>query len=428
MDSLTDSLLADIHAYRIAGLELAEASIYPMYGDQSILNVPSSVCALLDIPPLESGALRADILEPLGNDASVVILILMDALSFRRLQRWLAEDDSLVWNRLAESGVCVPITSVVPSTTCASLPTMWTGVPPARHGITGYEMWLKEYGLVANMIELKPATYQGNRASLEQAGFVPEDFLPAESITTHLQRHGVATHIFQHYGIVHSGLSKMFVGDAEVHPTSTAASVWASVFDLTQERPREREYIWVYWGSVDSLSHRHGPDDERNRWEFRLFSDAFEHLLLERLSAAHRDKTTVILTADHGQISTDRHDERFDLNRQPAFLEMLHLKPTGENRLAYVYMRPGCEDSARQYIEDAWPGQFELLDPAGAINSGLFGPGEVHPQLADRIGDLIVSARGHAYWWWADKANPLIGRHGGLSDEEMVVPFLAARL
>jgi hypothetical protein len=428
MDSLTETLLADIRAHRIPGLELSVESIHPRYGDQSILNVPSSVCELLDVPPLESGALRADILNPLGNDSSDVILILMDALSFHRLQRWLAEDDSLIWNHLADGGVLAPITSVVPSTTCACIPTLWTGVPPARHGITGYEMWLKEYGLVANMIELKPAAYRGGGASLEQAGFVPEDFLLVESISTHLQRHGIATHIFQHYSLVHSGLSEMFVGEAEVHPVSTAASLWASVFDLTAERPSERKYIWVYWGSIDGLSHRYGPDDERNRWEFKLFSDAFEHLFLERLPAAHRGKTTVILTADHGQITTDRQDEHFNLDRQPALMQMLHLKPTGENRLAYLYVRPGCEDSVRRYVEDAWSDQFHVLDPLSMIDDGLFGPGEVHPRLTDRIGDLIVSAQGHAYWWWVDKPNPLVGRHGGLSDEEMIVPFLAARL
>jgi hypothetical protein len=48
--------------------------------------------------------------------------------------------------------------------------------------------------------------------------------------------------------------------------------------------------------------------------------------------------------------------------------------------------------------------------------------------LADRLGDLIVIARKDAYLWWADKDNPLIGRHGGLSEQEMVVPFLSVEL
>jgi hypothetical protein len=37
-------------------------------------------------------------------------------------------------------------------------------------------------------------------------------------------------------------------------------------------------------------------------------------------------------------------------------------------------------------------------------------------------------SQGSAYLWWAPKENVLIGRHGGVSPEEMLVPFLAARL
>jgi hypothetical protein len=62
------------------------------------------------------------------------------------------------------------------------------------------------------------------------------------------------------------------------------------------------------------------------------------------------------------------------------------------------------------------------------VDAGLFGPGTPHPEIFNRIGDLIVAAKGSAYWWWAAKENPLIGRHGGLSADEMLVPFLAAKL
>jgi hypothetical protein len=48
--------------------------------------------------------------------------------------------------------------------------------------------------------------------------------------------------------------------------------------------------------------------------------------------------------------------------------------------------------------------------------------------LFDRLGDVIALARGDSYLWWANKDNPLIGRHGGLSPEEMLVPLLAVRL
>jgi hypothetical protein len=59
---------------------------------------------------------------------------------------------------------------------------------------------------------------------------------------------------------------------------------------------------------------------------------------------------------------------------------------------------------------------------------GLFGPGEAHPELQDRIGDYLAIGRGEAYFWWANKEDRMYGRHGGLHPEEMLVPFLAAPL
>ncbi len=136
----------------------------------------------------------------------------------------------------------------------------------------------------------------------------------------------------------------------------------------------------------------------------------------------------MILTADHGQITTDKENLDFNLGQHPGFVDMLHMTPSGENRLAYLHIRPGKKEEVKDYIQSTWPDQFVLIDPEAAVKAGLFGPGEPHPGIYDRLGDLIAAARGDAYWWWASKENPLIGRHGGLSEEEMLVPFLAARL
>jgi hypothetical protein len=94
----------------------------------------------------------------------------------------------------------------------------------------------------------------------------------------------------------------------------------------------------------------------------------------------------------------------------------------------YLFIKPGQADHVRSYFDQTWPGQFTFLDPSEAVAKGLFGPGTPHPRLADRLGDLIVAARDEAYLWWADKENPLIGQHGGLSPEEMIVPLLTVML
>jgi hypothetical protein len=219
----------------------------------------------------------------------------------------------------------------------------------------------------------------------------------------------------------------MLYRDVTTQAFSTAADVWVNMRHLLESYPDERFYAWIYWGEVDHLGHFYGPDDERTAAEFTSFSLAFNRLFLARLSPEARRGTLLILTADHGHITT-RKDAQYELRRHPDLARLLHISPTGENRLAYLYVRHGCAAEVRDYFEHHWPGEFALIDPRQAMQAGLFGPGEPHPRLLDRLGDLVLAARGDAYLWWADKDNRLLGRHGGLSPDEMLVPFLAARL
>jgi hypothetical protein len=136
----------------------------------------------------------------------------------------------------------------------------------------------------------------------------------------------------------------------------------------------------------------------------------------------------VILTADHGQINTPQKPDYLLLENHPDLNAMLHMRPTGENRLISLFPRSGQLQAVKDYFDTVWPEQFVYFSAKQAVESGLFGPGPAHPRLRDRLGDLIAAARGDAYLWWGDKENRLYGRHGGLHSDEMLVPFLAVRL
>ena len=428
MPDIISKLLPKIKSHRLSDIDLGDEFIYPNYDGLSILNIPSSICQLLNIPPVGAPPLASDILSPLGDGIRKVILILMDALSLHRLQEWMSDEKDMIWNHLLEDGLLAPLTSISPSTTSAALTSLWTGHSPAQHGIAGYEQWLKEYGIVANMIEHKPITYRGGVGSLSQAGFSPDTFLPVPTINDHLRKHSVAQYAFQHYSIIRSGLSQMFLEKNNRRSFSTPADLWVSIRNLFEQTPDERKYVWAYWSPVDGLPHTYGPDDERPKAEFNIFSTAFERFFLKELSAAGRKETLVILTADHGQIATPKHETHYDLRDHPDFTNLLHILPTGENRMAYLHIKPGQTEAVKEYIEKTWPEQFVLIESAFALEKGLLGPGKPYERMSDRIGDLIAFARGDAYWWWAAKDNPMIGRHGGLSPEEMLVPFFAVRL
>ena len=427
MTDLTKELMPQLKSHHIPGLDLGDGFIYPAYSGQSILNLPSSVCSLLGVPAFGAPALRAEILSQLGGPYLRVIFLLVDALALHRLQAWMKEPEFAVWNQLAESGLLAPLTSVSPSTTSAALTSLWTGRAPAEHGVVGYEVWLKEYGMVANMIAHAPFSFKGQAGTLAHTGFVPEEFLGLPTLGAHLAAHDVRPYALQHYSILGSGLSTMFFPGVTRVGYLSPGDLWISLRQLMQNQPDAKSFYWAYWADVDTLSHKYGPADERVHSEFAAFSQALKTQFLDRLTPELRKGTLFLLAADHGAVTTEK-DPHYHLINHPNLTRRLHMQPTGENRLVYLFIKPGQTEAVREYIETTWPNQFAILDSAFAAEAGLFGTGPASPRLAERIGDLVVAARGTAYWWWADRENPLIGRHGGLTAEEMIVPLLAAPL
>ena len=427
MPDMTEVSLPRLRSYKMEGLDINGDYVFPQYSGQSILNIPSSVCSILGTSEIGYPVLDPDILSKVGEGVQRIVLILMDALALHRLRRWMEDGTTPIWKQLLADGNLFPLTSIVPSTTSAAITSLWTGASAAQHGIMGYEMWLKEYGLVANMILHKPMSYQGDVGGLSRAGFRPEEFLNVPTLGTHLMMNGVQSHAFQHYSIARSGLSRMLMRDTAVHTFSTAADLWVSVRQLLEGVIGERAYVWIYWGAVDGLSHHNGPDDERASAEFASFSGAFERNFLSMISSQAREDTLLILTADHGQIFTPK-DDHLDLLHHPELVNRLHIHPTGENRMAFLHVRPGMQEDVISYISRTWPDRFHVLASEQALQSGLFGSGGHHPGLNDRMGDLVVIAREDSYLWWSTEENPLMGRHGGLSPDEMLVPFLAVRL
>ena len=427
MSDLTNELLPQLKSRRIPGLDLGGGFLYPAYDGQSILNLPGSICNLLGVPAFGAPVLREEILTRLGGPYQRLVFLLVDALGFHRLQAWMQEPEFAVWSQLSESGLLAPLTSVSPSTTSAALTSLWTGRAPAEHGVVGYEVWLKEYGMVANMISHAPFSFKQQAGTLAHAGFVPEEFLGLPTLGAHLAAHRVRPYALQHYSILGSGLSTMFFPGVTRVGYLSSSDLWISLRQLMQAQADGKTFYWAYWADVDTLSHKYGPRDERVRSEFAALSQAFKVQFLDRLDPALRKNTLFLLAADHGAVHTEK-DPHYHLGNHPDLTRRLHIQPTGENRLVYLFIKPGQTEAVREYIETTWPNQFAILDSAFAAEAGLFGSGPASPRLAERLGDLVVAAKGKAYWWWANRENPLIGRHGGLTAEEMLVPLLAAPL
>jgi hypothetical protein len=426
MADLTIELINLIGTHKLPDLQLKDDCLHPAYDGLSILNLPGSLSNWLGAGQLYHPPIDIAPLDDLASGAEQVICVLIDAVALHRFQKWVAQPESKL-TPYVKRGMLGALTSVVPSTTSAALTSLWTGRSPAEHGILGYEIFLKEFGLIANMITHAPAVFDGRAGLLYSAGFDPEQFLPVASLGPHYQRAGVAVHAFLHYSISGSGLSRMHYPAVETHSFAHPSDLWIAVRQLAHHKLANKRLIWVYYGGIDGLSHRHGPDSEQAQAEFQDFTDTLVSECLVKLEGKVNSKTLVILLADHGQLTT-RVDPHYELHNHENLARRLHMAPTGENRLAYLYVQPGQTAAVEEYLQRTWPGAFTVMPSSQLLEAGLFGPGTPAPDTRDRLGDLIVITHQDAYLWWAAKPNPLIGRHGGLSAEEMLVPLLAFRL
>lgn len=427
MPDLSSQVLPQIQTHRLEGLSLAEDLVMPHYEGFSLVNLPGTVTQLLGIPKFGQPPLKAIITDPLGGPYTKVVLLLVDALGYHLFQEMIQPERDLVWGRYFDQAVFSPITSICPSTTASALTTLWTGEGAGAHGIIGYEMWSKSFGMVINNILHAPAIFKNDVGGLSRAGFDPAVFMDKPLLGPHLCEHGIKPTTFIHSSIAHSGLSVMQMRDVRIQTFVNEADLCVSLADHINSRRGIREFVYVYYSDVDTLMHRYDANDQRVMLQFTAFSQLFESGFLKKLSREAAEETLLIVAADHGSIGTPAY-KRYDLANHPELTSCLVMQPTCEHRLPFLYIKPGRVDAVREYFARTWPDDFTLIGPQAALESGLFGKGPFVDGVLERLGDLIAVTKGDAYLWWSPKPNLMAGRHGGLSAGEMLTPFFTLPL
>lgn len=423
--TILDKHLANLENNTILNRFIGQSDhVLPSYDGFGLANLTPSAAYWLGVKGFPLASFDRSILTHFKESYQNVVVILVDALGYKQLLRLMTEGRAPLWRQQLETHKLFPITSISPSTTASALTTIWTAVCPNTHGVIGYEMWHKQLGMVINNILHSPISYKGDVGGLSKAGFVPTTFMNQATLGQRFGNHGVESHAFLPASIGNSGLSQMHLSGSVLHPFSAESDLFLNMRDLLNSSSQRKRFIYSYWSDVDSLMHRYGTFDDRTTEQFYDFSQAFFRLLVDGLSPLVKEKTLILLTADHGSIETPTNPD-FDLSNHRRLMNMLRIAPTCEGRLPFLYVKSGMEDEVRSYFEAAWQGQFDILSGEEVMEIGLLGIGPDHPDLAERVGDLVAIPRGNAYLWWPERPNLMQGRHGGLHIDEMLVPLFA---
>ncbi len=364
--------------------------VTPDYGGRSLGEVLPAVGAALGLRTL--GDPGWDLPE-----APSYVVLLVDGMGSELLRRNAAHApylSSLV-GRVSDA------TAGTPSTTATSLTSLGTALAPGAHGILGYTTRVPESGVLLNALQwdkrVDPTLWQPNPTAFErlaQAG-------ATVSVVSKREFAGSGLSVASQRGASYVGVDR--VGER------VAAAVRATAnLSLT----------YVYDGDLDWVGHRHGVDSDQ--WRHQLAAiDSQAHQLREALPAS----TRLVVIADHGMVDCPQ-DSRVDIDHRPEMrfgLAMLG----GEARFRHLYAVPG----AAADLAETWRGVLGttaiVLMREEAIALGWFGA--VSAPLSPRIGDVVVASTGDAGVFSSVNfagETKLIGVHGSLTPDEMLIPVL----
>lgn len=377
----------------------ADGFVEPEYHHRSLGDVVPAVAMALGHGEGAHGLPEA----PSGLElppAAAYVVFLIDGLGWRLLERHRHAAPFLA--SLLEGAR--PATVGVPSTTATSLTSLGTGLPPGAHGVVGFTSRV-------------PGTDRLLNALLWDKDVDPVEWQPHQPAFALLGKAGVSVTVVNKREFAGTGLTiaaqrgAQYVGADRVGERIAAAVVASA---------DEPSLTYLYDGDLDWTGHRYGVASQQWLQQLAII-DAETEQLRETLPSGVR----LVVVADHGMVDCppERH---IDVDAHPELRDGLALLG-GEARFRHLYCRAG----AVQDVHAAWTEHLGsracVLTRDEAVGRGWFGV--VQPSVLPRLGDVMVAAReDHGIFSSVDFAyeTTLVGLHGSLTAEEMLVPVLVS--
>lgn len=306
-----------------------------------------------------------------------------------------------------------------PATTATSLATLALGAPCATHGIVGYSFAMPDADGARLLNALRWRMDSATGESAMQA-YPPQSVQPATSRLQDLAAAGIEVHYVIPAYQQTSGLTlAAFRAPGTLHPATTLEEVRAGILDVARHHDSGRRFAYAYWPDLDATGHLYGP--ESPQWLDVLRAvDAFVADLMSDLP----DTCALLVTGDHGMIHAHN---VIDLDSRPHLHHGVRMIG-GEARARHVYaddVHAVPDLQARWSTELAT--QADVVTREQALDERWFGPTPPDPVITNRIGDLVVVARGSSVLVLPSREpveSTLLGHHGARTADEQLVPLI----
>jgi hypothetical protein len=359
-----------------------------------------------------------------------LILCFIDGFGWRHFEKFGSHP---FLDRFTRDGSAVKLTSQFPSTTSGHTTCIHTGLNVGQSGV--FE-WNYYEPLLDAMIVPLLFSFSGTaeRDQLKTTGIDPKRLYPTGTLYQKLKKLGVASTIFQHREYTPSTYSNIVFKGANARGFKSLPETVVNL-SLALNAAKGKNYFFLYYDKIDSVSHDYGPDSIQVEAEVDMFLHVMEKQFIDRPFA--KGRTLFLLTADHGQSEIDPKTTIYLNQAFPGFEKYIKtnrkgqlLVPGGSCRDLFLYIKDEMLDEAQQLLAKGLEGKADVLKTDDLIAQGYFGP-EVSVALRSHVGNLVVLAYRYESFWWYEKdkfEQKYYGHHGGLTPQEMEIPLLGLEL
>lgn len=386
--------------------------LFPDYDGFCFANVPHTLASVLGV---DTGRRLPDaVFDGVETDVDTVVVVVIDGYGF---DSWRRDRDRFeLLADVTERGTVTPLTSIYPSETAAAMTTFETGDLPCEHGRIGWNVY--DPATDRSFLALDGSVKHGD----EPGTVASEAFDGIEFLYPRLANAGVDCHRLQ-----------PIAGEADgvTQHTYEELDEMGSRLARIAGQGGDPSYVYAYLPHVDGVSHESGTESEAFQ---RTLGDVLAGLerFIEELDATAAAETLLVVTADHGHVDTDP-DRNVDLSARPGLRENLAryadgepVRTAGSPRNVHLHLRDGTLEETRAALSDL---DARTFTRTAALERELFGDRPPSDRFRRRCGDLVLSHRTLGAWFGDVEPDELdlVGMHGGLHPDEMLVPFAVAR-
>lgn len=291
-----------------------------------------------------------------------------------------------------------PIKTCVPSTTAAAITTVMTGQLPGQTNMLGYEVVNPENGVRFNLINFKDSQTD------------PVLWQPNPSIFEFLNEHGISQISCGKPKFVGSGLTLAAQRGSNFQPClKLEESVDATVGAMRAGT----QFAYFYFDGVDHAAHGYGWGSEKCLSQLEAIDRA-----LDSLARRLPKDTLLVIVADHGLVDVK---ERLDVGTHPVLSRNVKTF-AGEARALHVHFETGYAEEGTQIWRNELGERAQIFtrEEMPVLTGPLANPSILGDITVFPAGELaLIDTVGHS-----ENACRMPGVHGGLSDTEMLVPFI----